>query len=166
MSAEALPYRPNVGIALFNREGRVFAGFGNSSGPEIVSPGHEWQMPQGGIDADEDVIAAARRELAEETGVARAAFLDVTEDWLPYDFPPYSGPPHRLCAWRGQTQKWVALRFEGEDADIDISRPNDGEPPEFSQWRWMPLADMPALVATHRRAVYEIVARRFARFAA
>ena len=94
----SLPYRPNVGIALFNAQGRVFAGRSRSAGPEIVQPGFDWQMPQGGIDADEDIVAAARRELAEETGVTSAEFLAATPDWWAYDFPAYAGPPHRLSA--------------------------------------------------------------------
>lgn len=158
-------YRPNVGIALFSRAGLVWAGKGRSAGPEIVEPGFEWQMPQGGIEADEDVVAAARRELAEETGARSVEFLAVTADWLPYDFPPYAGPPHRLERWRGQSQRWAAFRFLGDDSEFDLSRLNDGDPPEFSQWAWMALADLPARVTPHKRATYAIVAREFARFA-
>ncbi len=159
------PYRPNVGIALFSRAGQVWAGFGRSAGPEIVAPGHEWQMPQGGIEADEEIVAAARRELAEETGARAVALLAVTPDWIAYDFPPYDGPPHRLDRWRGQRQRWVAFRFLGEDGDFDLSRPNDGAPPEFSRWAWKPLAEMPALATPHKRAVYAQVAAAFAPFA-
>jgi putative (di)nucleoside polyphosphate hydrolase len=161
----AKPYRPNVGIALFSRDGLVWAGKGRSAGPEIVEPGFEWQMPQGGIEPDEDVVAAARRELAEETGARSVAFLAATETWLPYDFPPYAGPPHRLDRWRGQTQRWVAFRFLGEEREFDLSRLNDGDPPEFSQWAWKALADLPAMVTAHKRATYAIIARKFSRFA-
>jgi putative (di)nucleoside polyphosphate hydrolase len=90
-------------------------------------------MPQGGIDPDEDIVAAARRELAEETGVTEAEFLAATDEWWSYDFPLYEGPPHRLCAFRGQRQRWVAFRFTGTDDDIDITQPNGDEPAEFSQ---------------------------------
>ena len=158
-------YRPNVGIALFSRVGEVWAGKGRSAGPEIVLPGHEWQMPQGGIDPGEDIVAAARRELAEETGARSVELLAVTEEWLPYDFPPYEGPPHRLCAWRGQTQRWVAFRFVGDESEFDLSRLNEGDPPEFSQWAWVAMAALPAMVTRHKRASYEVVARAFARFA-
>lgn len=161
----SLPYRPNVGIALFNAQGLVFAGRSHSAGPEIVLPGLDWQMPQGGIDPDED-IAAARRELEEETGVTQTELLAVTGEWWSYDFPPYDGPPHKLSAFRGQRQRWVAYRFTGDDATMDIAKPNGDEPPEFSEWRWRPLTEMPGLVVPFKRPVYEKVVQAFAAFAA
>jgi len=161
----SLPYRPNVGIALFNAQGLVFAGHSHSSGPEIVLPGFDWQLPQGGIDPDEDIVAAARRELEEETGVTQAELLAVTEEWWSYDFPPYDGPWHKLSAFRGQRQRWVAFRFTGSESVMNIGKPNGDEPPEFSEWRWCPLAEMPGLVVPFKRPVYEKVAQAFVAFA-
>ena len=162
---ETLPYRPNAGIALFNRDGLVLiAKRMRDDGPEIIYPGHAWQMPQGGVDPEEDVRKAAFRELREETAVTSAAYLAET-DWMAYDFPPYTGPPHRLAIYRGQRQKWFALRFTGDDREIDISLDGSGDPPEFSEWRWEKLERLPALVVPFRREVYERVANAFARFA-
>ena len=165
MVEATLPYRPNVGIALFNAAGLVFAGASLGDGPETVTPGHEWQMPQGGIDPGEDLIAAARRELMEETSILDAEVLAATDTWWDYDFPPYDGPWHHLCAYRGQTQKWVAFRFIGDEAAINVLDPVGGVRPEFFDWGWRPLAALPSLVMPHKRQTYERVAQAFARFA-
>jgi len=161
-----LPYRPNVGIALFNRQGRVFiAKRFKDDGPEIILPGLEWQMPQGGIDAHEDPRPAAVRELYEETGVNSVEYLGETPDWMAYDFPPYEGPPHRLAVFRGQRQKWFAFRFLGEEREIVVTDWRSGQEPEFDAWRWESLENVPALVVPFRREIYAAVAREFARFA-
>ena len=160
------PYRPNVGIALFNASGQVLIGRRfRDDGPEIILPGLEWQMPQGGIDADENPRDAVMRELWEETGAVSAEYLGET-DWMTYEFPPYDGPPtHRLARFRGQRQKWFALRFTGRDDEIDPLTPRNGQPAEFDSWRWERLDRVADLVVPFRREVYRMVAREFAGFA-
>jgi putative (di)nucleoside polyphosphate hydrolase len=164
MSAEK-PYRPNVGIALFNPQGLVLIGRRfRDDGPEIVLPGLEWQMPQGGIDPEENPRDAVMRELWEETGVTRADYLGET-DWMTYEFPPYDGPQfHRLAKFRGQRQKWFALRFTGSDDEIDPLAVRNGQPAEFDQWRWERLDRVADLVVPFRREVYLHVAERFGDF--
>ena len=160
-------YRPNVGIALFNASGRVLIGRRfRDDGPEIILPGLEWQMPQGGIDAGENPRTAVMRELWEETGVSNAEYLGET-DWLSYEFPPFVAPAsHRLAKFRGQRQKWFALRFTGSDAEIDPLTARNGQPPEFDRWRWERLDLVADLVVPFRRDVYRSVAESFAAFAA
>jgi putative (di)nucleoside polyphosphate hydrolase len=163
---EVKPYRPNVGIALFNAAGQVLIGRRfQDDGPEIILPGLAWQMPQGGIDGRENPRDAVMRELWEETGVTSAIYLDET-DWLTYEFPPFAVPAsHRLAKFRGQRQKWFALRFSGSDDEIDPLTPRNGQPAEFDQWRWERLDRVADLVVPFRREVYRTVAQRFARFA-
>jgi putative (di)nucleoside polyphosphate hydrolase len=166
LTADNKPYRPNVGIALFNTSGLVLIGRRfKDDGPEIILPGLEWQMPQGGIDEGEDLREAAMRELWEETGVRNADYLGET-DWLTYEFPPYAGPPsHRLAKFCGQRQKWFALRFGGREEQIDPLTPRNNQPAEFDAWRWERLDRVADLVVPFRREVYRAVAQSFTRFA-
>ncbi len=159
--SESKPYRPNVGIALFNDAGQVLIGRRfRDDGPEIILPGLEWQMPQGGIDADENPRDAVMRELWEETGVRHANYLGET-GWLTYEFPAYDGPPsHRLAKFRGQRQKWFAYRFIGSDTDFRL----DDHTPEFDAWKWAKLEEAPGLVIPFKAAVYDEVAKRFAKW--
>lgn len=160
-------YRANVGIAVFDRAGRIFmARRRGDDGPEIIFPGFEWQLPQGGIDNGEKAAVAALRELREETGMVTVAPLAMLTRQVTYDWPPYSGPPHRLTAWRGQRQTWFAYRFEGDEAEIDLTRAAPGEVPEFDAWCWETLARIPDLVVPYKRHIYEQLAAAFARFAA
>ena len=156
-----LPYRPNVGAALFNRAGLVFvarrANFPNAEG----APGG-WQLPQGGIDADEDPAVAIFRELEEEIGTARASIVGEHPDWLSYDLPPELVGKALGGKYRGQRQRWFALRFEGEDTDIRL----DLDPhPEFDAWRWALLSELPALAAPFKLPIYQVLARDFAAYA-
>ncbi|MDA8250389.1 MAG: RNA pyrophosphohydrolase [Rhodospirillales bacterium] len=161
IDAAALPYRPNVGAALFNRAGRVLvarrADLPNAEG----SPGG-WQLPQGGIDEAEDPRVAVLRELAEEIGTDRARIIGEHPEWLTYDLPPSLLGVALGGRYRGQRQRWFALRFVGEDADIRLDRDPH---PEFDAWRWAALAELPALGPVFKRAIYEVLARSFARYA-
>lgn len=151
VNASELPYRSCVGLALFNRDGLVFAA------RRIDTPGNAWQMPQGGIDDGETPRQAALRELKEETGTAKAEFLAEIADWVRYDLPPELRGKVWKGRYRGQRQKWFALRFTGTDADIDIVTRH----PEFSDWRWMELSALPPLIVPFKRAVYDAVAAEF-----
>ena len=157
----SLPYRPNVGAALFNRDGLVFvarrANLPNAEG----APGG-WQLPQGGIDPGEDPRTAVLRELAEEIGTHHARVIGEHPEWLCYDLPPHLVGVAFGGRYRGQRQRWFALRFEGTDDEIRL----DLDPhPEFDAWRWAELAELPGLAVGFKRPIYELLAVSFAPFA-
>jgi putative (di)nucleoside polyphosphate hydrolase len=159
-------YRPCVGLALFNAEGLVFIGRrANKKQPEHVDPGHEWQMPQGGIDAGEAPLQAAQRELQEETNVTSAVLLAEAPLWLSYDLPASIGKQAWKGRWRGQAQKWFAFRLTGPDDEINVLNPAGGHKAEFDAWRWARLDETPALIIPFKRDVYREVATLFAPFA-
>jgi putative (di)nucleoside polyphosphate hydrolase len=151
-------FRPNVGLALFHRDGPVLLGKRvGTDGP------YQWQMPQGGVDRGEKPRDAAYRELEEEVGVtpAHVDLLEETEDWLYYEFPTdLRKKMKQRGRYLGQRQKWFAFRFKGRDADVRL----DAHSPEFGDWRWAPLESAPALVIPFKRATYEEVARRFKKY--
>jgi len=161
---DSLPYRPCAGVTVFNREGLVFVGR-RASGPEHIDATHVWQMPQGGIDENEDPYQAALRELYEETGIRSTEKLGEVADWLTYDIPRDIVGEAWQGKYRGQKQRWYALRFTGADAEIDIAHPGGGHDPEFIAWRWVALNELPDLVVPFKRAIYERVVQEFAPFA-
>jgi putative (di)nucleoside polyphosphate hydrolase len=163
MRFEDLPYRPCAGVMVLNRAGLAFVGR-RVDGPEQIDNTHVWQMPQGGIDPGEDPWPAALRELREETNISSVERLGEIAEWLSYDIPREIVGRAWKGKYRGQTQKWYALRFTGEENEIDIAHPAGGHEPEFVQWRWAPLQNLPDLVVPFKRPVYERVVKEFAKF--
>ncbi len=154
MSTAARPpagYRRGVGIMLLNAANRVFVG------RRIDTP-DAWQMPQGGIDAGETPRAAARRELKEEVGTDRAEIIAETAGWLRYELPPALQNRELWGGrYRGQEQKWFAMRFTGTDAEIDLATHH----PEFDAWKWVGADELLRLIVPFKRALYQAVIAEF-----
>ena len=151
-SNRKLPYRKGVGALMLDAEGRVFVG------RRLDTPGEAWQMPQGGIRKGEKPRRAVLRELAEEIGTDKAEIITRSARWLKYDLPP--GLAGRVWGgrFRGQKQRWFVLRFTGTDADIDL----DGSGhPEFSDWKWLPMEDLPLAIVPFKRRLYEDLVTEF-----
>lgn len=144
-------YRPCVAMLLFDEHGRVLV----AERSDLRDAA--WQLPQGGIEPAEDVVSAARRELAEEIGTASVEFLAEAPEWIAYDLPAdIRGVPWR-GRYRGQTVKLVAFRFTGRDEDIDLAAAS----PEFRAWKWVALEDLPDLIVAFKKPLYEAAVRRF-----
>lgn len=151
-----LPYREGVGIILLNAENKVFV----ARRIDMVS--EAWQMPQGGIDAGEAPLQAAWRELKEETGTDKAELLRESDGWLSYDLPDMLVPKIWNGRYRGQRQKWFAMRFTGQDSDINI----ETECPEFCEWQWTEMARLPDLIVPFKRTLYQQLVTEFSDLAA
>ena len=150
-------YRPNAGITLFNRDGKVFVARRNDLPkiPQLDTLPHPWQMPQGGIDANEDPLVAAKRELFEETSVKSTRLLATAPQWLTYDFPPEIAGQLLKGNYAGQKQMWYAMLFTGDDDEINILTPGDGRhKAEFCEWRWEDLEKTPDLIVPFKRHIY------------
>ncbi|HUN51468.1 MAG TPA: RNA pyrophosphohydrolase [Candidatus Sulfotelmatobacter sp.] len=145
------PYRPGVGMMLLDRRGRVFVG------RRLDQTAEAWQMPQGGIDPGEEPRQTALRELAEEIGTDKADIIAESCDWLTYDLPADIADKVWKGRYRGQKQKWFALRFRGRDSDINLATAH----PEFEAWRWAAADEMLRLIVPFKRALYERVVGEF-----
>ena len=162
LRSEDLPYRPCVGIMVLNAQGLVWAGKRAKEGNTEYS-GHPklWQMPQGGIDKGEDPLSAAHRELYEETGMRSVKLIEEAPDWINYDLPAKMIGTGLRGKFRGQTQKWFAFRFTGNESEIRIDPPPDGHDREFEEWAWLPMADLPDLIVPFKREIYDHVFDEF-----
>jgi putative (di)nucleoside polyphosphate hydrolase len=143
---------------VLNARGEVWIGR-RTNRPGKEAGGGWWQMPQGGIDAGEDPRAAALRELAEETGMRTVRILAETQRWYPYDLPASLMGRIWGGKYRGQTQKWFAVRFTGPESEIDLSPPDHEA--EFDAWRWAPMDDVLELIVPFKRDVYANVIAEF-----
>jgi len=148
---EDLPYRPCVGVMLINAEGLVFVG------RRIDQTIEGWQMPQGGIDLGESPQQAAMRELKEEIGTNKAEFLREMDGWLDYDLPAHLVGVALKGRYRGQRQKWLAMRFTGKDKDIDVNT----DEPEFAEWKWLAMEALPRMIVPFKRDTYTKVIEAF-----
>jgi putative (di)nucleoside polyphosphate hydrolase len=157
---DTLPYRPCVGIMVLNATGKVWAGH-RIAEPDSEMAGTDklWQMPQGGIDKGEEPLPAALREVYEETGMTSLRLLAEAPHWINYDLPPHLVGVAFKGRFRGQTQRWFAFRFEGDESEIQINPPPGGHAAEFDRWEWQDMSRLPDLIVPFKRPVYlEVVA--------
>ncbi len=148
-------YRSGVGMVIFNRDGLILVA------ERIHNPG-TWQMPQGGIDAGEEPEVAVFREMEEEIGTRNAKIIGMMQEWICYDFPPHTARKIWGGKYLGQRQKWIALRFLGDDAEIQLDLHTE---PEFSQWRWVAIDGLLDHVVHFKRGIYQRVIQEFSQYA-
>ncbi len=145
-------YRPGVGIMLLNARRQVLVG------QRIDNPSAAWQMPQGGIDGHETPEEAAMRELKEEIGTNHAEIIAESSEWLTYELPDELVSALWSGRYRGQRQKWFAMRFLGRDADVNVKT----ERPEFGDWKWLEPRALPDVIVPFKRALYQQILTEFA----
>ncbi len=147
MSHKVLPLRTGVGIVVLNSENKVFVG------KRKDNPFDKWQMPQGGVDLNEPLLKAMRRELVEETSIKNIKILKEFDQWLEYELPENLVGKIWKGKYRGQKQKWFIVRFIGKENEININT----EHPEFIEWKWVDINLLPDLIVNFKKHIYENV---------
>jgi len=143
-SRNKLPLRIGVGIILLNNKNNVFVG------KRIDNPKNSWQMPQGGVDENEDFLQAAKRELKEETGIKSVKLIKELDGWFKYDLPEYLLGKLWKGKYRGQKQKWFVMKFHGKSSEINVKTEN----PEFFEWKWIELSKLPDVAVHFKVDIY------------
>ena len=144
-----LPLRIGVGIALLNHENNIFVG------KRIDNPANSWQMPQGGVDGNEDFLQAAKRELEEETSIRSITVIKELSEWLTYDLPKNLLGKLWKGKYRGQKQKWFIMKFLGKNDEINIKT----KKPEFLDWKWIKPSDLPKIAVDFKLNIYKKMAK-------
>jgi putative (di)nucleoside polyphosphate hydrolase len=139
-----LPLRIGVGIILLNHENNIFVG------KRIDNPKNSWQMPQGGVDENEDFLQAAKRELEEETGIKSIKLIKELNGWFKYDLPKYLLGKLWNGKYRGQKQKWFVMKFLGKSDEINVKTKN----PEFLNWKWIELSQLSNIAVHFKVDIY------------
>jgi len=142
-----LPYRSGVGIVVLNKDNKVFVA------KRIDNPKNFWQMPQGGVDKDEDYLSAAYRELEEETSIKSVELISELDGLITYDLPDHLLGIIWKGRYKGQTQKWYLMRFTGNEEEINIKTKH----PEFLEWKWVELEQITDLVVKFKLELYKEV---------
>ena len=143
-SRNKLPLRIGVGIILLNDKNNIFVG------KRIDNPKNSWQMPQGGVDENEDFLQAAKRELEEETGVKSVKLIKELDGWFKYDLPEYLLGKLWEGKYRGQKQKWFVMKFLGKSSEINVKTKD----PEFFKWKWIKLSKLPNIAVHFKVDIY------------
>ena len=154
MKMQKLPMRIGVGVIILNNENKVFVG------KRKDNPIDKWQMPQGGVDKNEDFISAMKRELFEETGIKDFEVIKEIEGMTEYELPDYLLGKIWKGKFKGQEQKWFLMKFLGDDKEININMKN----PEFSEWQWVNIDDLKKLIVSFKKNLYIKVIEEFKEF--
>ncbi len=145
MTSKKLPLRLGVGVVLLNKKNQVFVG------KRKDNPIDKWQMPQGGVNTGENLIDAMKRELHEETSIQNIKILNEIDGWFEYELPKNLLGRIWRGRYRGQKQKWFVVKFLGNDGEINLQT----DKPEFIEWRWLDIENLPNVIVDFKRKVYE-----------
>ena len=153
INSKNLPYRKGVGMMVFNDDKKIFVG-------KRIDNQKAWQMPQGGVDENEDCFSAARRELYEETGIQSIRVIEKSKEKYTYDLPEYLLGKLWKGKYKGQKQRWFLIKFLGPDSEINLNQ----KYPEFNEWKWVDIDELSNLIVPFKKELYLSVIKEFQSF--